>query len=368
MSSSETSTFDTVEQVHQGSEADDQWWRDAEFTVRPKPLTNRLNARLQDCCAELQSIFETSRGSSADDAVAKAIRRDTVAATRVSVRRDLVQSTIQWGYAWVRSLGVLVAAVFVALSVGRGPAWLDIVLIVAVTIFSVSLLIPTPSADDFTLWAFFAGGGAFIALIVRPIAGIGIWEGVGAASVAVVATMLILLLTHLLLVRFWNVSSSLVALVVLIALTFAVANFVDIDPLPQWLRFAFEAILIGGLGGAIGLGLLQFSTAAFRRLEEARKLRAIPESEFVQSILWLIGGVQPPKAAAAVTSPVTREYKDRWHVLYEGFGEPPWDRGQIVGGIQYLATVLERGVQAEIAREDPASIGVLANRFEQSYA
>jgi hypothetical protein len=328
------------------------WWSDGEFKTRLGPITHRMNAKLADYCGELQAVFEAHIAENTDSSVADAVRSDTLVACRTSAWRDLALDASQWAYSWLRDGSGFIAAVVVASFVSRGPGWLEATLALAIMI---GLLAPIDH-DDILVGALAVALLVLAALLVRPIPELTVWETLSAAFLAAGATVAVIQIAHRVISRFSRPSSSVVVLGATAAASLAIWQYVETDPWPTWLRLGFGAFLVAGLGASVGLAFLQFGYNAFEKLHEARKLRTMPEAEFVQSTLWVIGGMERPAPETAMTN----GYQYRSDVVYFG---TDWVRRDIVAAVEYLAIVLERGVATAMAREDPASAELVASEL-----
>jgi hypothetical protein len=307
------------------------------------PITDALNAFVEVECGKVQETFERRIGSAASEGVEDAVRNDSVRVARSDAVRDYVQKVAQVAYATVRSGFWLPAIALAVLQASRGPVWLELILIglAAFLVLAVVPGLPVSTIFDSMMWmALGVGVLAIIVLLIHPTGGLGVLGAAGLVGLSLACAWAAIRVADPIIGRFWTLGASFAVLAFLmVMLTLALWRYGSLDVSQEWLREGLVVGVIVGVASALVLAAIQSGFAAFRELHELRKLRKVPEAEFVETTLH---------AMRLIEEPPNHDARDRGRIT------------ELVAYVEYLAKVLEQDVSAVLTREDPGSRAVIA--------
>lgn len=333
---------ETKNDVESSTPHAEEWHHDGHF----KFFTYALSARFEDPCKEFQDAFVSQFGSVEDAALEDAVRKDTVKATRWTAWYNWAVTAFQTAYWYSRWLGIHLVVLSAVMIISRAPVWMELLFAFSVLVVAIAT---TQSTNVNARRGVLITCGLILPLVAFPIVQLDLWVAIEAVSLIIFVAFFIGQIAHWIVAHTWAFSSTLFVFVAFLAGLVAMWHYLKLEDMPEWVGLGFRVGLILGLLQASVFALLQFGLTVLDKVLTAWKVRKIPEAEFVQSALWVIGMLtgRPGPPAATVS------WLSRWEYVYGP--EWPATRSRVVYGIEYLAKVLEFHIQAALCREDPAS-------------
>ena len=326
---------------------EDIWSRNIAYPHWLPFISQRLNNSLENECLERQQIFERLYGRVPNSQAAATVEKDVVQIARLDVARDLVVDMNQHAYGSIRDvLGWAAALLIATLWASRGPAWLEIALVLTMAIAALVLEVLNyePEEDDSRmslafLWAVIASLVILVALLLLPREGLNIGTSAGVAFGTACVALVITLLGHWVIVSLPpRAGSALMALLVFMAaLIFCWRARGRLDP-SVWWQVGLGLGVASGVAILVLLAALQCFGLIVTGLYDQFKLRRMPESEFVETAL----------SAIALAERAQTE-KEASHA-----------RAELLFYVEHLARFLRVGVVGVLTRQDRSSAAIFA--------
>jgi hypothetical protein len=344
------STVQTLTQPGSPGEAQhepEEWWTAGPFATSWSALTDVQREIFDEKCRRYNNVI-VAMGGGLDPSQLSALRSDLVTATTWEAKRDstteyarrLLDRTDIWAFAVPPALTLLL--------ISSVPGWLKGVLLVSLALFLGCDFEAVPGALLLVLPV------TSIVVVVLPLDGWNILWRVLAVIAAWAISALIRWLNGLALRRFISYQVlSLIALVDAILLSMSLASVGAVphwlDWTPRWFDVPAEfsvAIVVGVASGAV-LGLWSVAIEAGNQVVfqqvEARKLKRIPEEEFVQSTLWALSDFhESPESSWA---------------------DSPGQRRVLAFNLQWLAQLLRTDIPKHLSRLDKIHATAIQEAF-----
>jgi hypothetical protein len=340
---------------------EDAWWAGRRFTGGIKALRDDRNRTYDEICRLCDQALAYFV-EDLDEPTVHSVREDVMEASAWSARREAIAFTASRVYQHGLNGLFIAPLIAVVLLSSTAPVWLRVVsLAAAAWLVAVRFVLDVVFPYTISRWidvilvgSLAVAGMAAIAALVIPFRGVTatLWI-IGAVVGATALYVIIVRLIHRMINRFTRLRALALLALILGSGAYA-ADTLLVDT--TWRREIVVALAVGLTTSALnGIWLIaiELGNRGLLRLHEYRKVRAIPEAEFVQSTLWLLFSLRAFRHRTGRTYAPTVPY---YFPLLQS-------RGDIAYGFDYLASILRPHVANVLSRMDSRDTAWVRKEF-----